>query len=82
MRFGHISMVARDADRLADFYKAVFGCEDTIRRWTMSGEPVSRGNGLPNCEIYAAWLSLPGVDGPFPGLSKMKASISIQPRLA
>jgi len=65
VKFGHISMVARDTDRLADFYKAVFGCEDTVRRWTMSGELVSRGNGVPNSEIYAAWLSLPGVDGPF-----------------
>jgi len=65
MKFSHISMVARDTDRLADFYKAVFGCEDTVRRWTMSGEAVSRGNGVPNSEIYAAWLSLPGADGPF-----------------
>jgi catechol 2,3-dioxygenase-like lactoylglutathione lyase family enzyme len=65
MKFSHISMVARDTDRLADFYKAVFGCEDTVRRWTMSGEAVSRGNGVSNSEIYAAWLSLPGADGPF-----------------
>ena len=65
MKFGHVSMVARDTDRLADFYKAVFGCEDTVERWNMSGELVSRGNGVPNSEIYAAWLSLPGVDGPF-----------------
>ncbi len=65
MRFGHISMVARDTDRLAEFYKTVFGCEDIVKRWHMSGKPVSRGNGVPNCEIYAAWLSLPGADGPF-----------------
>ncbi|MCP5082914.1 MAG: VOC family protein [Alphaproteobacteria bacterium] len=65
MKFGHVSMVARDTDRLADFYKMVFGCEDTATRWTMSGERISRGIGLANCEIYAAWLSLPGVDGPF-----------------
>ena len=31
----------------------------------MSGEALSRGNGVPNAEIFAAWLSLPGVDGPF-----------------
>lgn len=75
-------MVARDTDRLADFYKAVFGCKNTVRRWTMSGERVSRGNGVPNCEIYAAWLSLPGVDGPFPRLLRMKVSSPIQPRHA
>ena len=65
MKFGHVSMVACDADLLADFYKSVFGCEDTCPRWTMSGEHISRGNGLPGCEIYAAWLSLPGVERPF-----------------
>ena len=58
-------MVARDTDRLADFYKAVFGCRDIVQRWNMSGELVSRGNGVPNSEIYAARLSLPGVDGLF-----------------
>jgi len=65
MKFGHVSMVARDTDRLADFYKAVFGCKDTVERWNVSGELISQGNGVPNSEIYAAWLSLPGVDGPF-----------------
>lgn len=54
MKLGHISMVARDTDRLAEFYKTVFGCEDTVERRNMSGEPVSRGIGVPNCEIYAA----------------------------
>ena len=65
MKFGHVSIVARDTDRLADFYKEVFGCEETVKRRTMSGDLISRGNGVPNSEIYAAWLSLPGVDGPF-----------------
>lgn len=63
MKFGHVSMVARDTDRLADFYKTVFGCGDSVKRWNMSGEHISRGNGVPNSEIYAARLSLPGVDG-------------------
>ena len=31
----------------------------------MSGEQVSRGNGVPNCEIYSVWLTLPGVETPF-----------------
>lgn len=65
MRFVHVSIVARDTDRLAGFYKAVFGCEDMVERWHMSGKRVSKGIGLPNAEIYAAWLSLPGSDGPF-----------------
>ncbi len=65
MKFTHVSMVARSTDKLADFYKTVFGCEDRKDRWQMSGELVSRGNGVPGAEIYCAHLTLPGVDGPF-----------------
>ena len=65
MKFTHVSMVARDTDRLADFYKTVFGCDDAYPRKNMSGELLSQGNGVPNAEIYAAWLTLPGVDGAF-----------------
>ncbi len=65
MKFSHVSMVARDRDRLADFYKRVFGCEDRVERWRMSGGHISKGTGVPNAGIHAAWLSLPGVEGPF-----------------
>ncbi len=65
MKFSHVSMVARDTDGLAEFYKAVFGCEDITERWHMSGEHISRGNGVPGSDIYAAWLNLPGANGPF-----------------
>lgn len=58
-------MVARDADKLAGFYKKMFGCKGRRPPRTLSGEKVSRGNGLPNSEIYSVWLTLPGVDGPF-----------------
>jgi catechol 2,3-dioxygenase-like lactoylglutathione lyase family enzyme len=65
MRFAHINIVARDADRLAGFYKTVFGCKEIRPRVSLSGEKVSRGNGVPNSEISSIWLTLPGVDGPF-----------------
>ena len=65
MRFAHLSVVARDADRLAEFYKKVFGCKEIGSRKTISGEKVSRGNGVPNSEIYSIWLTLPGLERPF-----------------
>jgi len=65
MKFSHVNMVARDTDRLADFYKTVFDCDDVYPRKNMSGELMSQCNSVPNAEIYAAWLSLPGVDGTF-----------------
>lgn len=65
MKFKHISIAARDADRLASFYITVFGCRDLRPRKTLSGENVWRGNGLFQVDIYSVWLSLPGSDGPF-----------------
>lgn len=65
MKFSHVNMIARDTDKLADFYKTVFGCDDLYARKDLSGEAISKCNGVPDAEIYAAWLSLPGVDGTF-----------------
>ena len=65
MKFSHVSIVARDTNKLADFYKDVFGCEEVEPRTNLTGDALSRGNGFPNAEIFAAWLNLPGVDGPF-----------------
>lgn len=65
MKIGHVSIVARDTDRLAAFYAEVFGCTDLRPRRTLSGARISRGNGVPGSEIYAAWLGLPSGDGPF-----------------
>ena len=68
MKFGHVSMVARDVVSRAKFYETVFGCTPRGPRGTMSGEIVYKVAGLPpNAELVGAWLSLPGVggDGPF-----------------
>jgi len=65
MRFAHLSIVARDANMLAAFYRSVFGCRDRRPSTTLSGETVSRGNGVQNSEICSIWLTLPGVEGPF-----------------
>lgn len=72
MRFTHLSVVARDADRLAEFYKRIFGCEDRRPRTTLSGKKVSRGNGVPNSEIYSIWLTLPSVETPFLAIHEYK----------
>ncbi|MDN2579447.1 VOC family protein [Aquibium sp. ELW1220] len=65
MRFSHLGIVARDASRLAEFYRHVFGCKDRRNRVELSGEKVSRGNGLPHSEIISIWLELPGIEKPF-----------------
>jgi len=65
MKLLHVSVAARDANKLSAFYKTVFGYVDRRPPRTLSGEKVSRGNGLPNSRIYSVWLTLPDVEGPF-----------------
>ncbi len=75
MRISHISLTARNADALAGFYKRVFGCEDRRPPKVLSGETVSRGNGLADCEIYSVWLNLPNLDAPFLEILEYKSLI-------
>jgi len=65
MKLVHINLVARDAKTLAAFYVHVFKCVNLREPKMLSGEMVSRGNGLPNSEIYSIWLGLPNCDAPF-----------------
>lgn len=65
MKLTHINVVARDADALAGFYRRVFELELLREPRMLSGEKVSRGNGLPNSVIRSVWLKLPGIGAPF-----------------
>jgi predicted enzyme related to lactoylglutathione lyase len=65
MKLSHINIVARDADALAAFYVSVFKCDYLREPTILSGDAVSRGNGLPESEIYSIWLRLPDCDAPF-----------------
>lgn len=65
MRCVHVSLAARSADRLSDFYISVFDCEEIRSPRTLSGETVSRGSGLPNSVIYSIWLKFPEQETPF-----------------
>ncbi len=65
MRLKHVSLTARDADRLAAFYKHSFGLVERRPPKRLSGETVSRGNGLPGSGIYTIWLNLTDDTTPF-----------------
>ena len=65
MKLAHINLVARDADALAAFYVNVLKCEPLREPRMLSGEKVSRGNGIENSEIYSIWLKFPALDRPF-----------------
>jgi predicted enzyme related to lactoylglutathione lyase len=65
MKLAHINLVARDAKALAAFYTTVMKCESLREPKMLSGEKVSRGNGISNSEIYTIWLTFPELERPF-----------------
>ncbi|MFY1713450.1 VOC family protein [Tritonibacter mobilis] len=65
MRLSHISLTARDAAVLGEFYAEVFGYRERRPAKRLSGASVSRGNGLKDADIYSIWLALPDDSGPF-----------------
>lgn len=65
MKLTHVSLTARDAGALATFYKTAFGFAERRPRTRLSGEAVSRGNGLPDADILSHWLTMAERDGPF-----------------
>ncbi|NSX87678.1 VOC family protein [Agrobacterium tumefaciens] len=65
MRLSHINLVARNVETLAAFYVNVMECVVLRAPKTLSGENVSRGNGLSNSEIRTIWLKFPQLERPF-----------------
>jgi predicted enzyme related to lactoylglutathione lyase len=65
-RFGHVSIVADDWSRLADFYRAVFDCVLVPPERDFAGPDLERGTGVPGAALQGAHLRLPGLgpDGP------------------
>lgn len=65
-RFGHVNLVARDWQRLAAFYRNVFGCEVVPPERDYAGADLARGTGVPDAALRGAHLRLPGhgADGP------------------
>jgi len=82
MKLVHVSITARSADRLSAFYIDVFDCEEMRPPRTLSGEVVSRGNGLPNSMIYSIWLRFPDQETPFLELLEYESSVDrVEPRV-
>ncbi|NNU62942.1 VOC family protein [Ochrobactrum soli] len=75
MKLAHINLVARNAKTLAAFYINVMKCEPFREPKILSGDKVSRGNGLPNSEIYSIWLKFPKLDFPFLEIHQHKITL-------
>lgn len=63
VRFAHVNVVARDVERLAAFYVAVFGCVRVVERVYESPErraALERGTGVAGLSLRGVHLLLPG----------------------
>ncbi len=68
VRFAHVNIVARDWQRLAQFYKDVFGCQEVPPARDHHGAWVERLTGVPGARIQGIHLRLPGWNGQGPTL--------------
>lgn len=65
MKLKHICLVARDAEMLAAFYRAVFDCKVKRDAKIIPAELVERGTEVKNSDVTSIWLSFSDCDRPF-----------------
>lgn len=65
-RYGHTNVIARDWQRLAEFYERVFGCVQVPPIRDYHGPDLERGTGVAGASLKGVHLRLPGhgPDGP------------------
>jgi catechol 2,3-dioxygenase-like lactoylglutathione lyase family enzyme len=59
-RYVHTNIIAKDADKLIAFYKAVLHCESIDEKRNLQGEWLDRLTNLNNAHITGEHLLLPG----------------------
>lgn len=60
IRYAHTNIIAENWQRLADFYRTVFGCRDVPPQRNQSGSWLARGTGVPGAALQGVHLRLPG----------------------
>lgn len=64
VKFAHTNIIAKDWERLAQFYVQVFGCEAVYPERDLKGEWIDKVTNLKDVHIRGIHLRLPGcVDG-------------------
>lgn len=66
VRYAHTNLIARDWERLAAFYREVFGAVEVPPRRNYSGPELEAGTGVSGSTLVGVHLRLPGhgPDGP------------------
>ena len=60
MRYAHTNIVAKDWQKLSDFYINVFGCTIKPPERKLSGDWLDQATGLSKAELEGVHLLLPG----------------------
>jgi Predicted enzyme related to lactoylglutathione lyase len=68
IRYVHTNIIAKDSDKLIDFYKKVFGCRSIGETRDLRGEWLDKMTGISNAHIVGEHLVLPGYDDDHPTL--------------
>lgn len=68
MRYAHTNIVAKDCEKLIDFYKKVFNCKSIGQKRDLRGEWLDKLTGIRNARIIGEHLRLPGYGEDYPTL--------------
>jgi catechol 2,3-dioxygenase-like lactoylglutathione lyase family enzyme len=60
MKYKHTNLIARNWDKLAQFYEDVFDCERVLPERHLSGQWLNEGTGVENAKLSGVHLRLPG----------------------
>jgi len=66
LRYVHTNLIARDWERIAEFYQTCFGCAPVPPEREYSGHEIEAGTGISGARLRGVHLRLPGYgeDGP------------------
>lgn len=68
IRYTHVNIIAKNSEKIASFYKNVFGCQAVGAPKDLRGEWLDRLVGVPNAHITGELLRLPGYEDRSPEL--------------
>lgn len=75
-KYKHTNIIAQDGQKLAEFYKEIFGCLPVPPERHLSGQWLEEGTGVRSAELSGIHLRLPGVGDEGPTLEIFQYSHS------
>ncbi len=60
IRFAHTNLIAKNVEKLVDFYRTALGCQSIGETRDLSGEWLDDLTGIPSAHLFGEHLLLPG----------------------